>query len=200
MIRIMSATHKVLRPGEQGVDSYQLLTALIVPRPIAWVSSVSAAGVGNLAPHSFFTVASENPPIVQFTSVGAKDTLRNVLETGEFAISLATRSLIADVNASSATFDASVDEAFELGITMAPSSMVAPPRVAASPASFECRLHDTLAVGNSTLVLGEVIAVSVDPAVMVNDRPDFERLAPLSRLGGDAWGLPGDVVHLKRPR
>lgn len=200
MIDAMAPRHLVLRPGDEGVNAYAWLTGLVVPRPIAWVSSISAAGVGNLAPHSFFTVASASPPIVQFTSVGAKDTLRNVLETGEFTISLASRSLLDEVNASSASYGAGVDEAQELGIEMAASAVVAPPRVAASPASLECRLHGTLAVGDSTLVLGEVVAVTVDPDVVVDGRPALDRLAPLSRLGGDEWGLPPEVVRVDRPR
>ncbi|GAA3662039.1 flavin reductase family protein [Nocardioides ginsengisoli] len=196
----MGLDHLVLRPGDPGVNGYRLLTALVVPRPIAWVSSVSADGVGNLAPHSFFTVASAKPPIVQFTSVGAKDTLHNILATREFTISLASEPLLDDVNGSSATYDATVDEARELGIVMAPSAVVRTPRVAASPASLECRLHDTLPVGDSTLVFGEVVAVTVDPAAMVDGRPAFDRLAPLARLGGDEWGLPGEVVTVARPR
>lgn len=196
----MAHDHLVLRPGDPGVNAYRLLTALVVPRPIAWVASVSAAGVGNLAPHSFFTVASADPPIVQFTSVGAKDTLRNVLETREFTISLASAPLIDEVNASSATYAAGVDEATELGIAMAPSAVVVPPRVAASPASLECRLHATLPIGDSTIVLGDLVAVTVDPAVLVDDRPALDLLAPLSRLGGDEWGLPPTVVRRPRPR
>jgi flavin reductase (DIM6/NTAB) family NADH-FMN oxidoreductase RutF len=196
----MAHEHLVLRPGTPGVNGYRLLTALVVPRPIAWVSSLSAAGVGNLAPHSFFTVASAEPPIVQFTSVGRKDTLRNVLETREFTISLASRPLIDEVNASSASFGPGVDEARELGIATEPSAEVAPPRVAASPASLECRLHDTLDIGDSTLVFGQVVAVTLDPDVMADGRPVFDRLAPLSRLGGSEWGLPPEVVDVPRPR
>ena len=196
----MGHEHLVLRPGDPGVNGYRLLTALVVPRPIAWVSSVSADGVGNLAPHSFFTVASAKPPIVQFTSVGAKDTLHNVLATREFTISLASEPLLDDVNGSSATYDAGVNEATALGIAMLPSAVVGPPRVAGSPASLECRLHDTLPVGDSTLVFGEVVAVTVDPEVLVDGHPSFERLAPLARLGGDEWGLPGAVVSVPRPR
>ncbi|WP_141005755.1 flavin reductase family protein [Nocardioides humi] len=196
----MGHDHVVLRPGESGVNAYRLLTELVVPRPIAWVSSVSAEGVGNLAPHSFFTVASADPPIVQFTSVGAKDTLRNVRESGEFTISLATRALIDDVNATSAPYPREVDEAAAVGVAMAPSAVVVPPRVAASPASLECRLHDTLPLGDSVLVFGDVVAVTVDPEVLVDGRPAFDLLAPLSRLGGSAWGLPGAVVTRPRPR
>ncbi len=196
----MASEHLVLRPGEPDVNAYRLMTALVVPRPIAWVSTRSADGVGNLAPHSFFTIASARPPIVQFTSVGAKDTLRNVEETGEFTISVASEPLIDLVNGSSARFESDVDEAARLGIAMEPSVVVAPPRVADSPASLECRLHRTIPVGDSVLVLGEVVAVTVDPAVVVDGHPVLDRLAPLSRLGGDEWGLPPGVVSRERPR
>ena len=196
----MASEHLVLRPGEPDVNAYRLLTALVVPRPIAWVSTLSADGVGNLAPHSFFTIASASPPIVQLTSVGAKDTLRNVEETGEFTISLASEPLIDLVNDTSARFEADVDEADRLGIAMAPSAVVAPPRVADSPASLECRLHRTIPVGDSVLVLGDVVAVTVDPEVLVDGHPALDRLAPLSRLGADEWGLAPEVVTRERPR
>lgn len=196
----MASEHLVLRPGEPDVNAYRLLTALVVPRPIAWVSTLSADGVGNLAPHSFFTIASASPPIVQFTSVGAKDTLRNVEETGELTISLASEPLIDLVNDTSARFEADVDEADRLGIAMAPSAVVAPPRVADSPASLECRLHRTIPVGDSVLVLGDVVAVTLDPDVLVDGHPALDRLAPLSRLGADEWGLAPRVVTRERPR
>lgn len=198
--RSMGLDRLVLRPGEPGVNAYRLMTSLVVPRPIAWVATVSAEGVGNLAPHSFFTVASVRPPIVQFTSVGTKDTLRNILATGEFTISLASEPQINDVNASSASYDASIDESAALGIEMAPSSVVAPPRVAASPAGIECRLHETIPVGDCTIVLGEVVAFDLDPTVLVDGMPVLDRLAPLSRLGGNEWGLAPDVVTRERPR
>ncbi len=88
--------------GDEGVEPYRLMTALVVPRPIAWISTVDAQGRGNLAPHSFFTVACANPPILAFTSVGEKDTLRNVRETGELVVNLATQPLTDAVNGSSA--------------------------------------------------------------------------------------------------
>lgn len=177
------------------------MTALVVPRPIAWVSSVSAEGVGNLAPHSFYTVACARPPIIQFTSVTEKDTLRNVLATGEFVISLASRPLADLVNASSAPFDAGIDEAEALGITMEPSAVVGVPRVADSPASIECRLHSTIELGDSTLVLGNVVAVTVlDEALDEHGRPAMSHLQPMSRLGGAEWGLPPEVVVFPRPQ
>lgn len=190
---------RVLRVGDPDVAPYRLLTALVVPRPIAWVSSLSADGIGNLAPHSFFTVASSSPPVVQFTSVGEKDTLRNVRNTGEFVVNLATRSLMAQVNASSAPFAPEVDEADRLGIAMEPSALVSPPRVRDSPASIECRVHDTVPVGDCVVVLGEVVAFNVLESVLDGSHPTIAGLEPLSRLGRDEWGLPPEVVHVRRP-
>ena len=120
---------------------YQVLTASIVPRPIAWVSTVSADGVANLAPYSFFSVSSTHPPVVQFTSVTRKDSLRNIEATGEFVINVATEPLISTVNASSATFDSEVDEFAALGIDTEPSERVRPARVAGSPVAIETMLQ-----------------------------------------------------------
>ncbi|MDR6174235.1 flavin reductase (DIM6/NTAB) family NADH-FMN oxidoreductase RutF [Nocardioides zeae] len=195
----MATDHVVLRPDDEGVDAYRLLTALVVPRPIAWVSTISADGVGNLAPYSFFTVASADPPVVQVTSVGEKDTLRNARATGELTISLASEPLIDAVNATSAGVDPDVDEADRVGLAMAPSRVVTPPRVAGSPASLECRLRTTVPVGGATLLLADVVAFTIDPAVLDGDHPRFDLLAPLARLGGTEWGLPGEVVTRDRP-
>src|SRR4051794_587610 len=142
------------RIGDEGVNGYRLLNSLVVPRPIAWVSTLDAHGRANLAPHSFFSVASSDPPTVMFTSVGDKDTLRNVRETGEFVVCVASAPLLHAVNDSSAPFEHGADEARELGIAMEPSVAVAPPRVAASPASIECRLDRPGGVGTSALGVG----------------------------------------------
>lgn len=184
---------------DPSVDGYRLLTWLVVPRPIAWVSTVSGEGVGNLAPHSFFTVASGNPPVVQFTSVGVKDTLRNVLATGEFVVNLATLDQLHFINNSAARFDHGIDEAGVLDIAMEPSEVVSPPRVADAPASIECRLLATHEVGDSTIVLGSVVSVSVRADVITDGHPDVRKLAPLSRLGGMEWGKPPEPFELPRP-
>ena len=126
----------------------------------------SADGVGNLAPHSFFTVACADPGVVQFTSVGAKDTLRNVQETGEFVVNVAPRWLLEQVNNSSARFDAGTFEAEALGIVMEPSDLVAPARVADSPGALECRLHSTVDFGTSTVVFGTVVAASIKEDIL----------------------------------
>ena len=190
----------VLRTDAPGVDAYRLLTALVVPRPIAWISTIATDGTGNLAPHSFFNVACARPPIVSFASVGRKDTLGNVDATGEFVVNLAPRDLLDQVNATSAPFPPGVDEAQALGIAMEPSAHVAPPRVVGSPASVECTLHSTIELGDSILVLGDVVAVSIDEAALDGTHPNVEHLAPLSRLGGDEWGWPPEVTSVPRPR
>ncbi len=190
---------KILRPGDDGVEPYPLLNSLVVPRPIAWVSTISHDGVGNLAPHSFFTVVCVDPPMVAFSSVGEKDTVRNVRETREFVVNTATRSMMEAVNNSSAGFDDSQDEAAMLGIAMEASDTVSPQRVADSPAAIECVLHSALQLGNSTLIIGRVTAFSLDPDIMDGEHPTMEGLAPLSRMGLDEWGLPPQIVHLERP-
>ncbi|HEY9566419.1 MAG TPA: flavin reductase family protein [Nocardioides sp.] len=192
-------TRKFFAVSDPDTRPYGLLTALVVPRPIAWVSTVSADGIGNLAPHSFFTVASAHPPVVQFTSVGAKDTLANVLATGEFVVNLASRPLMEQVNQTSAPYRLGVDEAAAVGVATEPSELVRPYRVVDSPSSIECVLHSTIEVGDSTIVLGSVEAITVRAEVLVDGRPDFDRLEAVSRLGGQQWGLPPEVVTLERP-
>jgi flavin reductase (DIM6/NTAB) family NADH-FMN oxidoreductase RutF len=177
---------------------YKLMTALVVPRPIAWVSTRSADGVVNLAPHSFFTVACTDPPVVQFTSVGRKDSLDNVEATGEFVVNLATEALFEQVNATATDFPADVDEFAAVGLTPEPSLRVAPPRVAGSPAALECVLHATTSFGNCTVVFGRVVHAVVDTAALDGDHPRIEALAPLSRLGRDEWGTAGDVREITR--
>lgn len=190
----------VIRTDSPDAKAYSLLNSLVVPRPIAWISTVSAEGVGNLAPHSFFSVAAANPPIVSWTSVGRKDTLANVLATGEFVVNLSSLPDLDRINATSATFDPDTDEAHAVGIEMEPSEVVAPPRVVSSPASLECRLHSTIELGDSVLVLGDVVAVTVVAEAMDGDHPEFTRLQPVSRLGLNEWGLPPQVRAVDRPR
>ncbi|QJT05968.1 flavin reductase family protein [Streptomyces asoensis] len=176
-------------------EFYRLLTAVVVPRPIAWVSTVSAVAPfsANLAPHSFFTVACTDPPIVQFTSVGRKDSLRNVEATGEFVVNFASEPLFDQINATGTDFPAHEGEFDAVGIEREPSLRVKPPRVAASPVALECRLHSTLRIGNSTLVLGEVVHAAVREDVVVDGHPDIRLLRPLARLGRNEWGTVGEI-------
>ncbi|MCQ4079936.1 flavin reductase family protein [Streptomyces sp. RB6PN25] len=188
-------------PAVMGRTSfYKLLTATVVPRPIAWVSTVSADGSANLAPHSFFGVACVSPPIVQFTSVGRKDSLRNVEETGEFVVNLAPERLFEQINATATDFPHGVSEFDAVGIEREPSTRVKPPRVAASPVALECVVHNTLGLGDSTVVFGRVVHAVVDDAVLADGHPDVRALRPLTRLGKDEWGTVGDVLEISRIR
>lgn len=180
--------------------AYRLLTSTVLPRPIAWVSSRSADGVDNLAPHSFFTVASSRPPVVQFTSTGVKDTLRNVRATEEFVVNLAPEWLQREINETGTDFPPGVSEFAAVGIETEPSRTVAPPRVAGSPVALECRLHQLVEVGDSTLVLGEVLHVAVAEQAMSSedDLPLPERLAPMARLGRNQWATLGEIREVPR--
>lgn len=196
----MAAVRIDVDPEAPHPTFYRFLTAVVVPRPIAWVSTRSADGIDNLAPHSFFTVACVRPPILQFTSVGKKDSLRNAEATGEFVINLAPESLFEQINATGTDFPAEISEFAAVGLTPEPSTKVSPPRVAESPVALECRLHSTVELGDSTVVFGEVVHASVDEAVLVDGHPAMELLRPLSRLGRNEWGAPPEVRRIDRIR
>ncbi|MEV6247459.1 flavin reductase family protein [Streptomyces sp. NPDC051742] len=177
---------------------YRLLTATVVPRPIAWVSTSSADGTDNLAPHSFFTIASVSPPVVQFTSVGRKDSLRNVEETGEFVVNLAPEGLFEQINATATDFPRGVSEFDACGVEREPSLRVKPPRVAQSPVALECELHSTLRIGDSTVVFGRVVHAAVDESVLVEGHPEMALMRPLTRLGKNEWGTLGGIKEIAR--
>ncbi|MFS4095756.1 flavin reductase family protein [Streptomyces sp. AF1A] len=187
-------------PDSMGPRSfYRLLTAVVVPRPIAWVSTLTPDGeTANLAPHSFFTVACTDPPVVQFTSVGRKDSLRNVEETGEFVVNLAPEPLFEQINATSTDFPREEGEFDAVGIEREPSLRVGPPRVAASPVALECTLHSTVRLGDSTVVFGRVVHAAVHADALTDGRPDVRLLRPLSRLGGNEWGTVGAIQEIAR--
>ncbi|MDV5144250.1 flavin reductase family protein [Streptomyces sp. SBC-4] len=177
---------------------YRLLTATVVPRPIAWVSTSSADGTDNLAPHSFFTIASVTPPVVQFTSVGRKDSLRNVEETGQFVVNLAPEGLFEQINATATDFPHGVSEFDACGVEREQSLRVKPPRVAQSPVALECELHSTVRIGDSTVVFGRVVHAAVDESVMVDGHPEMALMRPLTRLGKNEWGTLGGIKEIAR--
>ncbi|HEX5985335.1 MAG TPA: flavin reductase family protein [Nocardioides sp.] len=185
---------------DPDVNVYRLMTAVVVPRPIAWVSTLSDDGVVNLAPHSFYTVVCARPPIVMFSSVGRKDTLRNVRNTGEFVVNFASAPLLEQVNNSAARFAPDQSEPDRLDIELEPSALVSPPRVVASPVSIECTLHSATELGDSTMVLGDVRLISVSQDVLVDGHPEFKLLDPLARLGKEEWALHAEVVSVRRPQ
>jgi flavin reductase (DIM6/NTAB) family NADH-FMN oxidoreductase RutF len=177
---------------------YSFLTSVVVPRPIAWVSTRSPEGVDNLAPHSFFTVSSVDPPIVQFTSVGRKDSLRNVEVTREFVVCLTPEQLFEQVNATATDFPPGMSEFDAVGLEREASLRVAPPRVARSPVALECELHTTLTFGVGTVVMGRVVHAAIDEDALLDGRPAIERLAPLSRLGANEWATVDRVREITR--
>ncbi len=185
-------------PAELGSAVYPLLNSVVVPRPIAWVSTTSAEGVDNLAPHSFFTIAGIDPPVVQFTSVGAKDSLRNALATGEFVVALCSEPLLEQVNRTGTDYPPDTSEYDAVGLTRESSWLVTPPRVAESPVNLECRLVGTRAFGDCTVVFGQVVHVAVDEAVLRDGRPAVDLLRPLARLGADEWSTIGVVTDHRR--
>src|SRR5690606_5308984 len=190
-----------------GRTAYRLLTGLVAPRPIAWVSTLSPAGVPNLAPFSFFTLLTGRPPTVMFAAGDrpggeAKDTLANALATGEFVVNLADRQLAEAVNATSAMVAPDVDEFALAGLATAPSVEVAPPRVAAAPAALEARVSQVVPVEGSpaTMVLGHVLRVHVRTDLLAADGlVDAERFGPVARLGRDEYAALGEVFRLRRP-
>jgi len=187
-------------PADLSPDAaYHLLSALVVPRPIAWVGSIGRDGVANLAPHSFFNVVSSHPPIVHFTSSGTKDTLTNVRAHPEFTISLVTPDLLAAMNTTAVAAPPGEDEFALAGLEPAESVTVAPPRVAASPAALECTVRTVLSMGSGHMVFGDVTHLHVDDAVWRDGRVDHEVLAPVGRLSGRRYAMPSTIRELERP-
>lgn len=194
-----------LDPDEVGPRAtYSWITQVVVPRPIAWVSTTSAAGVDNLAPHSFFTVSSQDPPVVQFTSVGRKDSLCNIEETGEFVVNVVTEDLALLANETATDYPRHLDEFAEARIEREPSALVRPPRVALSPVSMECVAVGFHPFGThraaSTVVFGRVVRIAVSESVLREGRVDVRLLRPVARLGGPNWATLGEVMTIQRKR
>ncbi len=194
------------RPASLRHDPFK---ALVAPRPIGWIGTVSRGGVPNLAPYSFFNAVCDRPPMVMFSSSGRKDSQRNAEETGEFTCSIATWALRDAMNLSSATVRPDVDEFALAGLDAAPGTLVRAPRVAQSPAALECRYWRTLELpadaakpGEATaLVFGEVIGVYIDDAYVRDGMVDTGAMRPLARMGYMQYGVitPDTVFTLNRP-
>ena len=174
------------------------LNAIVGPRPIGWISSVSAAGALNLAPYSFFNAFNYRPPIIGFASVGWKDSVANADATGQFVWNLATRAIAEKMNETSASLPADGDEFVRGALTPVPSIAVTPPRVLESPVNFECQLTQLIQLRDaggedveSWLVLGEVVAVHIDEHLLVDGVYDTAAARPILRAGG-----PADYVEI----
>ncbi|MFY9790593.1 MAG: flavin reductase family protein [Candidatus Sulfotelmatobacter sp.] len=197
-------------------ELYGILLNSVAPRPIAWVSTISGSGALNLAPFSFFNCVCVDPPLLAFApglrpskqaqaSHGEpKDTLRNVRETGEFVVNTVTYELREAMNSTSGEYDASVNE-FELAkVTPEPSKIVRPPRVAESPVSFECKLHQIVdfspAPTSSSLVIGQIVAIHINDAHLKEGRLDRNWLDLIGRMGGIQYTRTTQRFEMIRPK
>ena len=183
---------------------YRLLIGSVVPRPIGWASTVSASGVANLAPFSFFTVVCVAPPMVSLTVMrkadgSEKHTLKNVRDTGEFCCNVVTRPVWQQMVDTANGFPEDNSEFAETALTPIPSVKVKPPRVKEVPIHFECKLHQVLELGpkRQALVIGEVVHIHVDPACMTDGYIDMRKLDPVGRLNGFFYTTLGEI--LERP-
>jgi flavin reductase (DIM6/NTAB) family NADH-FMN oxidoreductase RutF len=190
---------------------YNPLKACVVPRPIGWLTTMSATGVVNLAPFSFFNVLSYDPPFVLFSAGGhedggKKDTVVNVEATGEFVYSMTTWAQKDQMNQTALIVSRGVDEMTATGLDALPSRLVRPPRVKGSPVHFECRLHQIITLpgrrpsADHHVVIGRVVAVHIDDAALTADgRVDILKVRPIARLGYQDYTSVDSMFQMKRP-
>jgi len=183
---------------------YRLLVGSVVPRPIGWASTVSATGVTNLAPFSFFTVVCVVPPMISLTIArnpdrSEKHTLKNIRDTGEFCFNVVTQPVWKEMVDSANAFPADDSEFSETGLTPIPSVKVKAPRVKEVPIHFECKLERVLELGpyKHPLVIGEVVMMHVDPACMTGNYIDMRKLDPIGRLNGFFYSTIGEIFERK---
>nr|WP_191453972.1 flavin reductase family protein [Halogeometricum sp. CBA1124] len=180
-----------------------MLSGAVVPRPIAWVSTRAPDGTRNLAPYSFSNVVTPDPPTLLFSASGTgddrKDTARNAVETGEFVWNVVTADVAEAMNETSATLPPEADEFERAGVTPAAGVAVDAPRVAEARVSFECRLAETLDVGVSTVVLGEVVHAHVDESLLTDGKMDTRKLDAVGRMAGSDYARTTDRFSMERP-
>ncbi len=187
-------------PAEQA---YRLITGIVVPRPVAWVTTLSSTGSVNLAPFSAFTFVSPKPPMLAI-SVGRKagvykDTARNILATEEFVVHIADRPLLEPLHLSSTEHPPDVSEVDVLGLTTHPSTHIKPPRLTAAPIAMECRLRHCIEFGETRtrLLVGEVLVFHFRDGLLNNGKIETKELNPVCRLGGPRYATLGDIVTMQ---
>ena len=180
--------------------------AIIAPRPIGWITSISAMGEINLAPYSYFNGVYSRANLLMFASEGRKDSVNNIEETREFVCNLATWDLREAMNATSAPLPHGINEMERAGLAAAPSQLVKPPRVAASPCAFECKLIKIVAMETADgkpvdchVVFGEVVGVHIDDRFIVGRRLNTAAMKPIARCGYDEYAVVESVFSLTRP-
>ena len=200
----------IIDPHEhQSRDVYKLLTGAVVPRPIAFVSSLSANGIRNLAPFSFFTVVSADPPVICFCPLrraggGGKDTLQNVRDTGEFVVNIVSEGIALQMNKTSGDFPPDVDEFAESGLTPLASDLIRPPRVKECGIAMECRLRQIVEMSDrpmgGSLVMGDVLRFHVRDDWFDTFRIDPDKLRAIGRMGGPTYARTTDRFNIERPQ
>ncbi len=184
--------------------AYALIIGCVVPRPIAWITTVGAGGRANAAPFSSFNYVADSPPMLAVNigarADGLKDTARNIADSGEFVVNVATEATLEALHLSSAEYPPDVSETDALGIALEPSRFIRPPRIAASPIQMECRLERAIALGRglNTHYIGEVIAFHLAPEIFDGRRVDSAKMRPVARLGGPWYAALGELYN--RPR
>ncbi len=193
---------------QNNENFYYALTGVVIPRPIAFISTISESGYFNLAPFSFFNAVSSNPPTVAIsiarnTPSKLKDTLANIEATQEFVINIVVDDIVEAMNKTAAEYPTEINEFEIAGLTAAPSTMVRAPRVLESPVNLECKLNQVITIGQdeteSGLVLAEVIAMHIDEAVVTDNRVDSRKLKAVGRLGGSEYSHTDSLFTLVRP-
>jgi len=183
---------------------YRFMIGIVLPRPIAFVSTIGSGGVLNVAPFSYFMPITNRPPLVGISinlrGGEHKDTLRNIRETGDFVVNAVSEPLLERVVKASGDWPREVDEFQLTGLTPVESDLVQSPRVGESPASLECRLHRVVELGDAFFTVGEIVRAHVAEDVLTDGRVDIAKLRPVGRLGGDGYSIVRDVVHHARPR
>ncbi|SIS81280.1 flavin reductase family protein [Paracoccus saliphilus] len=190
-------------------ERYKLLTALVIPRPVAWVTTQDKSGRVNAAPFSFFNLFGQDPALVILgleharDGSGPKDTARNIAATEEFVVNIVTPDLIGPMVETAAAYPPDVSEPQALGLELAPSSQVAPPRLAAAPVAIECRLKDTLRYSDERdIVVGEAVALAARDGLIDTDRMhvDWEGGFPLARLFADRYARLEEIARHPIPQ
>lgn len=185
-------------------EKYRLLTSCIVPRPIAWVTTINKKGVLNAAPFSYFTGVSINPPLIIFAVErrrgNKKDTILNIEETNEFVVNIVTNENVKEMNETSQDFSMNEDELKKSGLTGLPSQLVKPPGIKESPIQMECICDQIIDVGSSphSLVIGEVKLISIKDELIQNGRIDMKSLQAVGRMGGKYYLKSDSLFELER--
>ena len=206
-------THDFAFVDGAGLDTataYRLIVGCVVPRPVAWITTVDGEGRVNAAPFSSYNYVATSPPMLAVNIAARasdgtmKDTARNIRANGEFVVNVATEATMEAMHGSAQEFPPEVSEAEALGIGLLPSRHVRPPRIASSPVQMECRLDQIVPLGRgvNTLYIGEVVAFHLSPEIYDGSRVDSVKMRPVARLGGPYYAALGEIIHrpmLQRP-